>query len=141
MQFHGAVSISQIKLLAHETKIPAKIELYSFMPGVDGQADPQYGVSGLVNAASSSIMFRRLGHFSLDSNENSGYMSRELKTVHLGVTCSFFKLVLHRNHENNYNMFNQVALVKLQFLGRQLGDYEIQQLAQANALNPQQTQR
>ena len=83
------------------------------MPGVDSQADSQYGVSGLVNAASSSIMFRRLGHFSLDSNENSGYMSRELKTVHLGVTCTFFKLVLHRNHENNYNMFNQVALVKL----------------------------
>ena len=102
------------------------------MPGVDSQVQQQYGVSQLVTPASSNLIFRRLGHFSLDTNDQSGYQSRELKTVHLGVTCSFFKLVLHRSHENSYNLFNQVALVKLQFLGRTLGEYEVQALAQAN---------
>ena len=74
------------------------------------------------------MLFRRLGHFSLDSNEQSGFQSRELKTVHLGVTCQFFKLVLHKNYDNNYNLFNQVGLVKLQFVGRYLGDYEVNAL-------------
>ena len=48
--------------------------------------------------------------------------------MHLGVTCQFFKLVLHKNYDNNYNLFNQVGLVKLQFLGRYLGDYEVNAL-------------
>ena len=72
MQFDGAVHITQIKLLAHETKIANKVELYSFMPGVDSQMD-QFGISSLVTPASSNVMFRRLGHFSLDSNEQSGF--------------------------------------------------------------------
>ena len=102
-------------MLAHETKIPTKVELYSFMPGVDntGLLDAQLGVSSLVTPATSNILFRRLGHFSLDSNEQSGFQSRELKTVHLGVTCQFFKLVLHKSHDNSYNLFNQIGLVKL----------------------------
>ena len=122
------MQITQIKILAHETKIASKIELYSFMPGVDVSGAGQYGLSTLITPASSNLLFRRLGHFSLDSNEQSGFQSRELKTVHLGVSCTFFKLVLHRSHENGYNLFNQVALVKLQFLGRNLGDYEVQTL-------------
>ena len=99
-------------MLIHETKIPSKVELFSFMPGVDN-GNANIGVSQLVTPASSSNLFNRLGHFSLDSNEQSGFQSRELKTVHLGVTCHFFKLVLHKSHDNSYNLFNQVGLVKL----------------------------
>ena len=107
VQFQGPVKITQIKLLAHETKIPNKVELYSFMPGVDNNIqDTQPGISTIVTPQSSNHLFRRLGHFSLDSNEQSGYQSRELKTVHLGVTCSFFKLVLHKNHDNGFNLFS-----------------------------------
>ena len=64
-----------------------------------------------------------------------------MKTVHLGVTCQFFKLVLHRNHDNGYNLFNQVGLVKLQFLGRYLGDYELQALKGSPNLQVQYGQR
>ena len=36
--------------------------------------------------------------------------------------------MLHKNYDNNYNLFNQVGLVKLQFVGRYLGDYEVNAL-------------
>ena len=106
------------------------------MPGVDtpAYADASVGISSLVTPANSNVLFKRLGHFSLDSNEQSGFQSRELKTVHLGVTCSFFKLILHRSHENSYNLFNQVGIVKLQFIGRHLGDYEVQALKGSQSL-------
>ena len=50
LQFQGGVSITQIKLLMHETKIPSKVELYSYMPGVDTPTslDAGLGVSSLV---------------------------------------------------------------------------------------------
>ena len=99
--------INQIKLLAHETKIASKVELFSYMPGVDGEQPGQMpGISSLVTPATSEKLFNRIGHFSLDNNESSGFQSRELKTVHMGVTCQFFKLLLYKNHDNNYNLFN-----------------------------------
>ena len=101
-------------MLAHETKIASKVELFSYMPGVDGDQSGQLpGISTLVTPATSDRLFNRIGHFSLDNNESSGFQSRELKTVHMGVTCQFFKLLLHKNHDNSYNLFNQVGLIKL----------------------------
>lgn len=116
-----------MKLLSHETKIAHRVELFSYMPGVDGvtEAITPLGINTLLTPASSGHLFKRLGHFSLDSNEQSGFQSRELKTVHMQVHCSFFKLVLHKNHDNMYNLFNQVGMVRLQFLGDYLGDYEV----------------
>lgn len=100
--------MTQIKILSHETKIATKIELFSYLPGVDSPNDlaASVGVSTLITPQNSNLLFNRLGHFSLDSNASTGFQSRELKTVHLGVNCQFFKLVLHKNHENKLNLFN-----------------------------------
>ena len=44
------------------------------MPGVDNPAHMDHlGVSSLVTPANSGLLFRRHGHFSLDSNEQSGF--------------------------------------------------------------------
>jgi len=45
------------------------------MPGVDIPAhmEAHLGISSLVTPSNSNLLFRRLGHFSLDSNEQSGY--------------------------------------------------------------------
>ena len=108
----------------HETKIASKVELFSYMPGVDGEGSMP-GISTLVTPATSERLFARIGHFSLDSNESSGYQSRELKTVHMNITCQFFKLRLHKNHDNNLNLFNQVGLMQVQFMGQYLGEQEV----------------
>jgi len=108
-------------MLVHETKIPNKAELFTYLN--DGQPSTQ-ALSQLVTPATSNLLFRRLGHFSLDNNIQSGFQSRELKTVHLNVSCQYFKIVLHKNYENPHNNFNQVGLIKLQFHGTYIGDYE-----------------
>ena len=59
----------------HETKIPQKIELHSYMPGVDtpGMVGATLGISQLMTGSSANQVFSYLGHFELDSNEHSGY--------------------------------------------------------------------
>ena len=64
LQFQCPVHINQIKLLAHETKIASKVELFSYMPGVDGEQPGQMpGISSLVTPATSEKLFNRIGHF------------------------------------------------------------------------------
>ena len=38
--------------------------------------------------------------------------ARELKSIHLDAEGHFVKLVLHKNHVNKYNIYNQVSCLK-----------------------------
>lgn len=128
----GVVSISQIQLLSHQSKITTRIELFM-------------GVGADYMHAS----FTRLGYLSLDSNERSDYkvrvvttavlhflwssenpsipwvhwviatdkskqalslhvQARELKSVYIKARGSFFKLIIHKCYINPLNLFNQV---------------------------------
>ena len=40
------------------------------------------------------IRYKKLGYLSLDSNEQSGYQARELKSVYIDTPCQYLKLVL-----------------------------------------------
>jgi centrosomal protein CEP104 len=42
----------------------------------------------------------------LDENIRTNYQARELKTVYVDEKCQYLKLVLHKNHLNNLNIFN-----------------------------------
>ena len=55
----GAVDVSQVQLLSHQSKIATRVELFA-------------GVGAAYDTAS----FKRLGYLSLDSNERSGYKVR-----------------------------------------------------------------
>ena len=99
----------------------------SYMP-VQDAFNSGLGVNQLIQLSNADEIFDMLGSFTLDSNEHSGYQSRELKTIHLNVNCQFFRLVIHRGHENRHNIFNQVGIIKLQFLGKTLGEYELDTL-------------
>lgn len=65
--------------------------------------------------------FQRLGFVSFQSNETTGFASRELKLVHLQAPHSrsqnnkitLIRLVLHRCHENRLNLFQQVGLLSV----------------------------
>ncbi len=96
----GAVSLSQVQLLSHQSKISTRIELFM---GVG----PDY-----FNCA-----FTRLGYLSLDSNERSQFKARELKSVYLKARGSFMKLLLHKCHVNSLNLYNQVGLIAINILG------------------------
>lgn len=101
-----------MQILVHETKIPRLVELYAYMPGTTQSNLDQYtpnsamAASQLITPLTANLLFKRLGHFTLDNNMSSKYQSRELKTVHVVVPCQYFKLVLHKNFDNQHNIFN-----------------------------------
>ena len=97
----GPREVAQLQILSHQSKIASKIEIY-------------VGVGNDYHDAS----YQRLGHLSLDSNERSSYQARELKTVFLKQNAQFIRLLIHRCHQNKYNLFNQVGIVAINLLGK-----------------------
>lgn len=104
-QFFGPVRLKQLQFLSHQCKISSKIELFTAMPNLRSPApDPD-------------LKFKKLGYLSLDSNERSGYQSRELKTVYIDSVCLYLKIVLQKCHLNKFNLFNQVGLIAVGIFG------------------------
>ncbi|KAF8056211.1 CEP104 [Scenedesmus sp. PABB004] len=105
--------IQQIQILAHEYKIPTKIEVFVGFPpagAADGEPDGAPDAAGL----------RRLGYLSFDCNERSGHQARELKSVHVSVEAQLVRLLIHRCHVNKLNIYNQVGIVALNLIGEPL---------------------
>ena len=48
-------------------------------------------------------------YVALSDNEKTGYKARELKSVHVDAVGTFVKFVIHKNHVNRQNMYNQVS--------------------------------
>jgi len=44
----------------------------------------------------------------MSTNEKTEYKARELKSVHVDAIGQFIKLLIHKNHVNKLNLFNQV---------------------------------
>lgn len=92
--------ISQLQILSHEHKIPSKVEVFT------GTGEDY-----------ATCAFQRLGFITFDSNEETNFQARELKSVKMNSTASFIKLILHPCHINKVNLFNQVGLVALNIVG------------------------
>lgn len=63
------------------------------------------------------IEFKRVGYLSLDPNERSGFQARELKSVYVTADAVLLKLIFHKCHLNNFNVFNQIGLIALNCIG------------------------
>ncbi|XP_060738010.1 centrosomal protein of 104 kDa [Tachysurus vachellii] len=95
--------IRKLQLLAHQYLISAKVE---FHIGDREPVSPQH-----------LQHFHRLGYVSLSTNEKTGFRARELKSVHVDAVGTYLKLTFHKNHVNQHNIYNQVALVAINILG------------------------
>ncbi|CAK92457.1 unnamed protein product (macronuclear) [Paramecium tetraurelia] len=103
-QFQSAITVYKMQILSHEKKIPTKIEV--FIGRLQGRMD-------LENAS-----FKKIGYFTFHSKEQSNWQARELKTVSIDESnCNYLKLLVHRNHENKFNPFNQVGIVAIRIYG------------------------
>lgn len=60
-----------------------------------------------------------MGYLSLDSNERSNFQARELKTVYIDYVGKFIRLIIHDNYINKQNLYNQVGIVAVNFLGNE----------------------
>lgn len=93
--------VKQISILSHQSKISTKIVIH--------------------NKLDINKEWNRLGYLTLESNVNSNYQSRELKTVNVHDKPSqFIRFSFEANYVNNHNLFNQVGVISLCIFGDQL---------------------
>lgn len=64
--------------------------------------------------------YKKIGFFFTDTNEKSDFQARELKSIHLDYQCHKIKFVMHRNHANMNNIFNQIGIVSLNIYGTEI---------------------
>lgn len=53
----------------------------------------------------------------MDNNSKTNYKAREFRKVYVETYCYYLKLVLHKNYVNKFNIFNQVSIINLDFIG------------------------
>lgn len=99
LMLRDPMRIRKLQVLAHQFLIPTKIEV--FIGNVPDMQAPSL----------LTCKFRRLGYVSLVDNQNTNFKARELKSVHLDAHGQFVKLLVHKNHVNKYNLFNQVNII------------------------------
>lgn len=99
LRFSEPVTVQQLQILSHQSKITPKIEIFVCFPPSDG------------------LKFRRLGFIAFSDNEESKFQARELKTVHLNQPLTSMKLLLHEGYLNAQNPYRQVALIAINPIG------------------------
>ena len=104
IKFPRKVQLQSLQYLSHQCKISSKVEIHISLGG-QKPAEP---------------VFKKLGYFSLSSNESSNFQSRELKTVYVEAPVQFVKFVFMSPYPNNMNFFNQVGVIALTFYGSEI---------------------
>ena len=56
------------------------------------------------------LSFSFHSYVALSGNEKTGFKARELKSVHVDAIGIFVKFVIHKNHINKHNLYNQVLI-------------------------------
>ncbi len=108
IQFDGIVNLREIQLLAHQYKIPRRVELFVYHP-IPGEPQPAIVDETILE----SLEFRRVGHVSFDPNERTKFASRELKSVYVDFLASMLKLQIDKCFANKLNNFRQAGIVSL----------------------------
>jgi len=131
IEFASNAAISQIQLLSHQHKIVCIEFDCLYIPRCARLQATRIEIfvgSGPVDGIQPSL-WTRLGYMSLDANERSQhnpeqflsllalyisrYQARELKSVYVDAQGRYLKLVTHRCHVNQMNLFNQVGIIAL----------------------------
>ncbi|PSN39132.1 Centrosomal protein of 104 kDa [Blattella germanica] len=74
-----------------------------------------------LQSSPTTAQFEYLGFITLSDNQNTGFTSRELKSVTVpSCVARYLKLRLHANHANSLNVHNQVGLIAINVLGQHI---------------------
>ena len=107
IQFTQPVLLRQINMVIHEKNIPAQIKFYTYFPENNNEIIGNYH----------KVHYKYIGFIKMDTNERSQFRARESRKVYVNTKSLFLKIELGRNYINEYNVFNQVGLMNLDFLG------------------------
>ena len=114
IQFIKPAFIKRIELILHDKNIPSIIRFYSYYPE---DIKNNFFISNYKEAK-----YDLVGFFKANSNENNNFSSSEFRKIYPNTKSLFFKLEFDKNYINDYNLFNQIGLMKLEFFGEYL-DY------------------
>ena len=116
IHFSEIVNIKQINILINESKIPKMIEFINCIP-VGEKNKFIINNNNNTKIIPSKFIYQNIGFIKLSSNKENQYKSRELRKVYLNVNTEYIKLKIHRNYDNDLNMFCQVGIVSLDIYG------------------------
>ena len=117
IQLNKPSKLSQINLTLHQSKIPTKIDLYYFFP------DPKKEKNKKENFDLNNIPFLKLGFITPSSNQKTNFKAREFQKIKINQNVYFIKFVLHKNHINLENKYNQVSIISVEFFGNELENF------------------
>ena len=110
IQFNQPVFLKQINMVIHEKNIPAQIKFYTYYPEKKNEIIDNYH----------NVRYKYIGFIKMDTNERSQYHARESRKVYVNKKSLFLKIELGQNYRNEFNIFNQVGLMNLDFFGTYL---------------------
>eukprot|EP00500_Bicosoecida_sp_ms1_P011983 CAMPEP_0203833608 /NCGR_PEP_ID=MMETSP0115-20131106/72742_1 /ASSEMBLY_ACC=CAM_ASM_000227 /TAXON_ID=33651 /ORGANISM="Bicosoecid sp, Strain ms1" /LENGTH=801 /DNA_ID=CAMNT_0050742679 /DNA_START=62 /DNA_END=2465 /DNA_ORIENTATION=+ len=103
--------LSSVRLLAHEYKTPARVELLVSQSGVVDHAQPLAKVKRAGG-------YERLGRVRFANNAANNFKVREQKRVTVNADARYLRLLVHAPHENaTLNADRQVSLLGVQLFG------------------------
>ena len=117
IKFPNEVNIRQINILINESKIPKKIELINCIPIGKRNKFLMNGDKN-INLIPSDFMYENIGFINFSSNAENKYQLRELRKIYININSEYLKFKIHRNHNNNLNIFCQVGIVALDIFGQ-----------------------
>ena len=110
IQFTQPVFLKQINMVIHEKNIPAQIKFYTYYPEKKNEIIDNYH----------NVRYNYIGFIKMDTNERSQFRARESRKVYVNTKSLFLKIELGQNYRNEFNIFNQVGLMNLDFFGSYL---------------------
>ena len=117
IQLNKPSKLYQINLTLHETKIPTKIDFYYFYPDQNKEKNKNEKID------LNNIPFLKLGFITPSSNQKTNFKAREFQKIKINQNVYFIKFVLHKNHINLENKYNQVSIISVEFFGNELENF------------------
>ena len=109
IQFPQPVNIRRIDIITHEKNIPSQIKFFSYFPKKDEIVKNYHKVN-----------YTYIGFIKMDTNERYNYKARESRKVYINSKALYLKIQMEKNYINEFNIFNQVGLMYIDFMGNYL---------------------
>jgi len=103
-------TVEKLQILGHPWAVTSKLEIWL--------GDVAKGQEVDVNKA----YFMKIGELAMESNVENDFTARQLQCVEINqgsrpLSVSFIKFVLHKNHTNRKNQYNQIGLAAINVIG------------------------
>ena len=109
IQFPQPVNIRRIDIITHEKNIPSQIKFFSYFPKNDEIVKNYHKVN-----------YTYIGFIKMDTNERYHYSARESRKIYINSKALYLKIQMEKNYVNEFNIFNQVGLMYIDFMGNYL---------------------